>query len=182
MLHKQRGEWIVEVRMYSVGRKGCTPMEGREGSERWLWVGEVQPVVLTGMLHLYLHSTQNATHCTVYMHRSQYDNDIHTLCITCTLGCFRKTLFKENKKRNPPSISLELSLKGSKRRLISTKFRGTSSHFCFDHFYIVDFHLAPSWLREDWVKIYNAKMVKMEVARGNPKLCRKQKLFWIMSN
>ena len=33
-----------------------------------------------------------------------------------TLGCFRKTLFKKKiKKRNPPSISLGVSLNRSKR-------------------------------------------------------------------
>ena len=32
-----------------------------------------------------------------------------------TLGCFRKTLFQKNKKRNPPSISLGVSLNRSKR-------------------------------------------------------------------
>ena len=71
--------------------------------------------------------------------------------------------------------------------LISTKFRGSSSHFRFDHFYIVYFHSAPTFLDWDlrskgWVKIYNVKMVKTEMARGPPKLCRNQKSFWILSN
>ena len=33
----------------------------------------------------------------------------------CLLGCSKKTLFQKNKKRNPPRISLGVSLKGSKR-------------------------------------------------------------------
>ena len=33
----------------------------------------------------------------------------------CWLGCFRKTLFRENQKYNPSSNSLGVSLKGSKR-------------------------------------------------------------------
>ena len=33
----------------------------------------------------------------------------------CSVGCFRKTLFQKNKKRNPPSISLGVSLNRSKR-------------------------------------------------------------------
>ena len=32
-----------------------------------------------------------------------------------TVGCPRKTLFKKNKKRNPPRISLRVSLNRSKR-------------------------------------------------------------------
>ena len=31
------------------------------------------------------------------------------------LGCFTKTLFQKKNKRNPPCISLGVSLKGSKR-------------------------------------------------------------------
>ena len=31
----------------------------------------------------------------------------------CSVGCFRKTLFQKNKKRNPPSISLGVSLNRS---------------------------------------------------------------------
>ena len=63
-------------------------------------------------------------------------------------------------------------------------FRGSSSHFRFDHFYIVDFHSALTTQvsvqkSEGWVKIYNVKMVKTEMARGPPKLCRNQKSFWI---
>ena len=32
-----------------------------------------------------------------------------------TIGCFTKTLFQQKKWRNPPRISLGVSLKGSKR-------------------------------------------------------------------
>ena len=39
----------------------------------------------------------------------------HSYLYLCTLGCFRKTLFQENWKYNPPRISLGVSLKGSKR-------------------------------------------------------------------
>ena len=61
-----------------------------------------------------------------------------------TLGCFRKTLFNDNKKWNPPSISLGDSLKDPKGFLISSLGGGASSHFCFDLFYITDFHSALS--------------------------------------
>ena len=33
----------------------------------------------------------------------------------CPLGCFKKTIFQKNKKRNPPRISLGVSLNRSKR-------------------------------------------------------------------
>ena len=70
---------------------------------------------------------------------------------------------------------------------ISTKLRGSSSHFRFDHFYIVDFHSALTFPDRDlqsegWVKIYSVKMFKTEMARGPPKLCRNQKSCWIHSN
>ena len=34
---------------------------------------------------------------------------------------------------------------------------------------------------EGFVKMYNVKMVRTEMARGPPKLCRNQKSFWILS-
>ena len=71
--------------------------------------------------------------------------------------------------------------------LISIKFRGSSSHFRFDHFYSVDFHSALTsqvsvWKSEGWLKIYNVKMVKIEMVRGTSKLNRNQKSFWLLSN
>ena len=66
-------------------------------------------------------------------------------------------------------------------------FRECTRHIRFDHFYIVDFHSALTTQvsvqkNEGWVKIYIIKMVKTEMARGPPKLCRNQKPFWILSN
>ena len=50
--------------------------------------------------------------------------------------------------------------------MISIKFRGSSYHFRFDHFYIVDFHSALTFPDRDlwsegWVKIYIVYIVKM---------------------
>ena len=61
--------------------------------------------------------------------------------------------------------------------LISTSFRWCTSHFRFDHFYIVDFHSALNLKVslcqiEGWVKIYNVKMVKTEMTCAPPKTCR----------
>ena len=39
----------------------------------------------------------------------------------CAVECFRKTLFRENQKYNPPRISQGVSLKGSKRIFDSDK-------------------------------------------------------------
>ena len=39
----------------------------------------------------------------------------HTLQKACAVGCFKKTLLKKNKKRNPPRISRGVSLNRSKR-------------------------------------------------------------------
>ena len=68
-----------------------------------------------------------------------------------------------------------------------TSFRGCTSHFRFDHFYIVDFHSALTSQvsirkSEGRVKIYNVKMVKTEMACAPPKTCQNQKSFWIPSN
>ena len=54
---------------------------------------------------------------------------------------------------------------------------------CFGHFYIVDFHSALNfqvsvWKSEGWVKIYNVKVSKTEMACAPPKSCRNQKSFW----
>ena len=38
--------------------------------------------------------------------------------------------------------------------------------------------LLMAWLREGRVKTYNVKMLKTELARGTPKLCRNQKSFF----
>ena len=91
---------------------------------------------------------------------------------------YQKNMFFKNKEiRTHQASAWGLVWRDPKGFLISTKFRGSSSHFRFDHFYIVDFHSALTFpdrdLRsEGWVKIYNVKMVKTEMARGPPKLCR----------
>ena len=103
------------------------------------------------------------------------------------LGCARKTCSKQEIITICRASALRLYWKNPKGFLISTKFRGSSSHFRFDHFYIVDFHSSLTFpdtdLRnEGRVKIYNVKMFKTEMARGPPKLCWNQKSFWILSN
>ena len=66
----------------------------------------------------------------------------HTKVLYITVFQKKKKLCWKNKKRNPPSIA--------KGFLISTKFRGSSSHFRFDHYYIVDFHSTLSWPTWKW--------------------------------
>ena len=71
--------------------------------------------------------------------------------------------------------------------LILTSFRGCTSHFRFDHFYIVDFHSSLSLQvtfrkSEGRVKIYNVKMIKTEMACAPPNTCQNQKFFQIPSN
>ena len=77
-------------------------------------------------------------------------------------GCFRKTLFLTRQ-----SSALRSVWKNPKGFLISTKFRGSSSLFSFDHFYIVDFHSALTLQvsvskSKVWVKIYNVKWSKLK--------------------
>ena len=91
-----------------------------------------------------------------------------------SFGCNQKHFFLWIKS-NPASLGVS--------------FRGSSGHFCFDHFYIVDFHsaLTTHWQvsvgkSEGWVKIYNIKMVQMELACSPPKTCQNKKSIWIPSN
>ena len=98
----------------------------------------------------------------------------------------KNTFFEKQIGGTHHASALRLVWKNPKGFLISTKFRGSSSHFCFDHFYIIDFHSDLAFRDRDlqsegWVKIYNVKMVKTEMARGPPKLCWNQKSFWILS-
>ena len=60
-------------------------------------------------------------------------NRAQLLCHSKALGCTKQHFFllKKLMRPNSPSISLGVSLKGSKRR--------SSSHFRFDQFYIIDF-------------------------------------------
>ena len=103
------------------------------------------------------------------------------------LECTKNTSFKNRLSPTNQASAGGAIWRDPKEFLISTKFRGSSSHFRFDHFYIVDFHLALTFPDRDlWnegrVKIYNVKMVKTEMARGPLKLCQNQKSFWILSN
>ena len=56
--------------------------------------------------------------------------------------------FTPKKRRNPLRTRSDLGLvwKDPKRLLIRINFRGSSSYFCFDYCYAVDFHSALSWL------------------------------------
>ena len=105
-----------------------------------------------------------------------------------TVGCTtKKTFFKNKISPTRQASAWGLVWKNPKGFLISIKFRGSSSHFRFDHFYSVDFHSALTsqvsvWKSEDWLKIYNVKMVKIEMVRGTSKLNRNQKSFWLLSN
>ena len=72
---------------------------------------------------------------------------------------------KTNKSPTHQASAWGLVWRDPKGFLISTNFRGSSSHFCFDHFYIVDFHSALTFAkrdlrREDWVKIYKLTLDK----------------------
>ena len=72
---------------------------------------------------------------------------------------------KTNKSPTHQASAWGLVWRDPKGFLISTNFRGSSSHFCFDHFYIVDFHSALTvakrdFQREDWVKIYKLTLDK----------------------
>ena len=85
-----------------------------------------------------------------------------------------------NKKNQP---TLVVGWRIPKGFLILTTFRGCTSHFRFGHFYIVDFHSALTFSDRDlkiegWVKIYNVKMSKTEMACAPPKCSRNQKSFW----
>ena len=78
----------------------------------------------------------------------------------------KNTFFKNKKRPTRQASAWGLVWRNPKGFLISTMFRGSSSHFRFDHFYIVDFHSALTFLDRDlcsegWVKIYNVKMVKI---------------------
>ena len=79
---------------------------------------------------------------------------------------FQKHLKKKIKSATHHASAWGLVWRDPKQFLISTKFKGSSSHLKFDHFYIVDFHSALSFMDRDlwsegWVKIYNMKMVKL---------------------
>ena len=100
---------------------------------------------------------------------------------------YQKTIFFKSKLSPAHQASAwGLVWENPKGFLISTKFRGSSSHFRFDHFYNIDFHSALTFLDWDlrikgWVKIYNVKMVKTEMARGPLWLMRlflKKVFFW----
>ena len=63
-----------------------------------------------------------------------------------TPRCWEIHFFHTFYWQNRPIISHKFSLKWSQIIFISTKFRWFSSHFCFDHFYIVNFHSALTLL------------------------------------
>ena len=68
----------------------------------------------------------------------------------CSVGCTTKTTFFKNKKSSTHKESAwGLVWRNPKGFLISTMFRGSSNHFHFDHFYIVDFHSALTFLDRD---------------------------------
>ena len=94
-------------------------------------------------------------------------------------GVSEKSLFKENQKQNPPSISLGVSLEGSKRMFDFDKVLGCLWPLLFWPFLHWRFSLSllSTWPWGGRVKIYNVKVVKLEVARGTPKRCWNQKLF-----
>ena len=77
----------------------------------------------------------------------------------------KNTFFRNKISPTRQASAWGLVWRNPKGFLISTMFRGSSSHFRFHHFYIVDFHSALTFLdralwSEGWVKIYNVKMVK----------------------
>ena len=69
----------------------------------------------------------------------------NVIVLALAILVFPKNLFlKKIKSRTHQALVWELVWKDQKGCLISTKFRGASGHFCFDHFYIEDFHSAFS--------------------------------------
>ena len=77
----------------------------------------------------------------------------------------KNTFFKNKLSPTHQASAWGLVWRDPKGFLIPTNFRGSSSHFCFDHFYIVDFHSALTFAkrdlrREDWVKIYKLTLDK----------------------
>ena len=68
--------------------------------------------------------------------------------------------------------------------LISTSFKGCTTHFRVDLFYIVHrFSLSPEFAgqSEGWVKFYNVKKVKTEMTCAPLKKCQNKISFWIPS-
>ena len=69
------------------------------------------------------------------------------------LGSYKKTLFSKQKISTTHHASAwVLVWRDPTGFFISTKFRGSSGHFRFDHFYIVDFHSALTFLASDSVR------------------------------
>ena len=100
-------------------------------------------------------------------------------CIIASFCLRKKTLFfNNNKKRNPPSISLGVSLEGSTRILDFDKVQVCILLVQLSIFTLYIF--TRPGLREDRVKTYNVKLVKTEMARSTTKLCWNQKSFWIL--
>ena len=102
-------------------------------------------------------------------------------------------VFHENMffmKRNCSTCSASiwgLLWRNEKDFLILISFRGYTSHFRFDIFYIVDFHSALTLpdrdLRiEDWVKIYNNKTSKRKWLVHPLKLIKIKKSFWFLQS
>ena len=112
------------------------------------------------------------------------DQELGTTCIRV----FQKHTFSNKKiSATHHASTRELVWRYPKGFLISTIFKGSLSHLKFDHFYIVDFHSALTFLDRDlWsegrVKIYRVKMVKLKVTWGPLKISRNHKSFWIPSN
>ena len=64
----------------------------------------------------------------------------------------KNTFFKNKISPTRQASAWGLVWRNPKGFLISTMFRGSSNHFRFDHFYIVDFHSALTFLDRDLAK------------------------------
>ena len=95
--------------------------------------------------------------------------DVNIFKVTSYMGIrvFHQNMFFQQQKISATHHASAWGLvwRNPKGFIILNKFKGSSSHLKFDHFYIVDFHSALAsqvsvQKREGWVKIYNVKMVK----------------------
>ena len=64
----------------------------------------------------------------------------------------KNTFFKKEISATHHASAWRLVWRNPKGFLISTKFKGSLGHFCFDLFYDVDFHSALTWPGWEWAE------------------------------
>ena len=89
-------------------------------------------------------------------------------------ACGSTKMFHQNmflKKRNGSTRSVSiwgLLWRNPKGFLILISFRGCTTHFCYDHFYIVDFHSAPISQVSVWKNLSTSKIL-LDSFKATPK-------------